>query len=158
MWGNISDESLIIPTCSALLDKGMVAFDRDIGFKNDSIGGIWLSLLLTKATSLVLSGTKIVLDRFAYWSLREANRFKDNKSLENKAVSSAWPIAEIVSLGIWVDKGWFGYWRGTPSSDIWATNNWSFPTSLKSLSDSKPPCSTPWVSLMGPITSVLNLI
>ena len=52
--------------CSALLDKGMVAFDRDIGFKNDSIDGICLSLLLTKATSLVLSGTKIVLDRFAY--------------------------------------------------------------------------------------------
>ena len=66
IWGNISDESLIIPTCSALLDKGMVAFDRDNGFKNDSIGGICLSLLLTKATSLVLSGTKIVLDHFAY--------------------------------------------------------------------------------------------
>ena len=67
----------------------MVASDSDTGFKNDSIGGICLSLLLTKATSLVLSGTKIVLDRFAYWSLRDANRFKDNKSLENKAVSSA---------------------------------------------------------------------
>ena len=75
----------------------MVAFDRDIGFKKDSMGGICLSLLLTKATSLVLSGTKIVLDLFAYWSLRDARRFKDNKSLENSAVSSAWPIDEIIS-------------------------------------------------------------
>ena len=66
IWGEISDESLMTPTCSALLDKGMVAFDKDIGFKNDSIGGICLSLLLTKATSLVLSGTKIVLVLLAY--------------------------------------------------------------------------------------------
>ena len=66
IWGKISNESLIMPTCSALLDIGMVALDRDTGFKNDSIGGICFNLLLTKATSLVLSGTKIVLERYAY--------------------------------------------------------------------------------------------
>ena len=66
IWGNTSDESLMTPTCSALLDKGMMVFDRDIGFKKDSIGGIYLSLLFTNATSLVLSGTKTVLVLLAY--------------------------------------------------------------------------------------------
>ena len=66
IWGNISDESLITPTCLALLDNGIDVFDSNIGFKKDSMGGIYLSLLLMDATSLVLSGTKIVLDLFAY--------------------------------------------------------------------------------------------
>ena len=96
IWGNISEDSLMIPTCLALSDSGIVAFDRDTGFKKDSIGGMFLSLLLTNATSLVLSGTKMVLDLLAYWSLRDANRFNENRSLENRTVLSAWPIAEIV--------------------------------------------------------------
>ena len=66
IWGNISEDSLMIPTCSALSDSGIVAFDRDTGFKKDSMGGMFLSLLLTNATSLVLSGTKMVLDLLAY--------------------------------------------------------------------------------------------
>ena len=66
IWEKLSNESLIIPTCSALFDRGIVASDRETGFKKDSIGGICFNLLLMKATSLVLSGTKIVLDRFAY--------------------------------------------------------------------------------------------
>ena len=66
IWGKMSNESLIIPTCSALSDRGIVALDRETGFKKDSSGGICFSLLLTKATNLVLSGTKIVLERFAY--------------------------------------------------------------------------------------------
>ena len=65
IWGNISDDSLIMPTCSALSESGIGTFDRDTGFKKDSMGGIFLSLLLTNATSLVLSGTKIVLDLLA---------------------------------------------------------------------------------------------
>ena len=66
IWGKMSNESLIIPTCSALLDRGIVALDRDTGFKNDSIGGMFLSLLLVKATIFCLSGTNMVLDRLAY--------------------------------------------------------------------------------------------
>ena len=99
IWGNISVDSLMTPTCSARSESGILVLDRDTGFRKDSMGGMFLSLLLTKAISLVLSGTKIVFDLLAYWSLREANRFKENKSFENRAVSSAWPIAEIISLG-----------------------------------------------------------
>ena len=66
IWGNTSDESLMTPTCSALSDNGIGVFDRDTGFKKDSMGGIYLSLLLMDATSLVLSGTKIVLVNLAY--------------------------------------------------------------------------------------------
>ena len=67
IWGNISDESLIIPTCSAFWEIGIRVLDRDTGLRKASIGGIFLSLGLTNATSLVLSGTKIVLDLTAYW-------------------------------------------------------------------------------------------
>ena len=96
------------PTCSALLESGILVLDKDTGFRKDSNGGIFLSLLLTKAISLVLSGTKIVFELLVYWSLREANRFIENKSFENRVVSSAWPIAEIISLGIWMGVGWLG--------------------------------------------------
>ena len=82
--------------------------DRDTGLRKASIGGMFLSLLLTKATSLVLSGTKIVFDLAAYWSLREANRFKENRSFEKRAVSSAWPNAEIINLGVRSGLGWYG--------------------------------------------------
>ena len=61
IWGKISDDSLIIPTCSALSDNGIGVFDKETGLRKDSIGGMYFSLLLTNATSLVLSGTKIVL-------------------------------------------------------------------------------------------------
>ena len=61
IWGNISDDSLMIPTCSALSDNGIWVFDKDTGLRKDSIGGMYFSLLLTNATSLVLSGTKTVL-------------------------------------------------------------------------------------------------
>ena len=108
IWGNISVDSLMTPTCSAWSESGILELDKDTGFRKDSIGGIFLSLLLTKAISLVLSGTKIVFDQLAYWSLREANRFKENKSFENRAVSSAWPIAEIINLGTWLGVGWLG--------------------------------------------------
>ena len=82
------------------------------------MGGKILSLLSTKAINLVLSGTKIVLVLCAYWSLRDASRLSENKSFENRAVSSACPMAEIINLGIWVGDGWFGYRRGTPNLDI----------------------------------------
>ena len=105
IWGNISVDSLMTPTCSALSESGILVFDRDTGFRKDSIGGMFLSLLLTNAISLVLSGTKMVFDLLAYWSLREANRFRENKLFENRAVSSAWPVAEIISLGTWLGVG-----------------------------------------------------
>ena len=117
-----------------------------------------MSLELTNATSLVLSGTKIVLDLTAYWSLREADKFRESKSFEKRAVSSAWPMAEIINFCIESGCGWLGYSSGTPNLEIWANNNWSLPTSLNNLSDRSPPCSTPWVSLMGPITSLLYFI
>ena len=63
--------------------------DRDKGFKKASIDGIFLSLGLTNGSSLVLSETNIVLDLTAYWSLREANKFRESKSFEKRAVSSA---------------------------------------------------------------------
>ena len=44
---------------------------------------------LVKATSLVLSGKKTLLDLVAYWSLREASKLRESKSLEKRAVSSA---------------------------------------------------------------------
>ena len=47
----------------------------------------------------------MVLDLAAYLSLREAKRFKEKRSLENRAVSSAWPIADNINLGIWLDVG-----------------------------------------------------
>ena len=50
---------------------------------------MYFNLLSTNATNFVLSGTKIVLVRLAYWSLREAKRLSENKSLEKRAVSSA---------------------------------------------------------------------
>ena len=98
------------PTCSALLESGILVLDRDTGFRKASIGGIFLSLLLTKAISLVLSGTKIVFDLVAYWSLREANRFNEKRSFEKRAraVSSAWPSAEIINLGIGFGVGCLG--------------------------------------------------
>ena len=85
-----------------------MVLDRDTGFRNASIGWIFLSLLLTKATSLVLSGMKMVFDLAAYWSLREANRFNENTSFEKRAVSSAWPSADIINLGVWSGVGWLG--------------------------------------------------
>ena len=78
-----------MPTCSAFWEIGIRVFNRDTGFKKASIGGIFLSLGLTNATSLVLSGTKIVLDLTAYWSLREADKFRESKSFEKRAVLSA---------------------------------------------------------------------
>ena len=71
------------------------------------MGGKFLSLLSTKAINLVLSGTKIVLVLCAYWSLKDARRLSENKSLENRAVSSACPMAEMINFGIWVGDGWF---------------------------------------------------
>ena len=68
-------------------------------------GGMYFRLLLTNATNFVLSGTKIVLVRFAYWSLREAKRLSERKSLEKRAVSSAWPIADMVIFGISSGEG-----------------------------------------------------
>ena len=68
-------ESRITPTCSALEEIGIVVFESFTGFKNDSMGGRYLSLLSTNATNLVLSGTKNVLVLLAYWSLRDAKRF-----------------------------------------------------------------------------------
>ena len=38
MWGKISEDCLITPTCSALSDSGIRVLDNDIGFKNDSMG------------------------------------------------------------------------------------------------------------------------
>ena len=96
------------PTCSALLEIGILVLDRDTGFRNASIGGIFLSLLLTKGISLILSGTKIVFDLAAYWSLREANIFNKKRSFEKRVVLSAWPNAEIISLGILLGVGWLG--------------------------------------------------
>ena len=61
IWGNISKDSLMIPTCLALSESGILAFDRDTGFKKDSMGRMFLSLLLTNAISLVLSGTKVLV-------------------------------------------------------------------------------------------------
>ena len=66
---------------------------------------MYFNLMSTNATNFVLSGTKIVLVRLAYWSLREAKRLSENKSLENSAVSSAWPIAEMVIFGIKSGEG-----------------------------------------------------
>ena len=50
----------------------------------------------------------MVFDLAAYWSLREANRFNKIRSFEKRAVSSAWPIAEITNLGNWLGVGWLG--------------------------------------------------
>ena len=99
IWGKISVDSLMTPTSSAQSEIGILVLDRYTGFRKDSMGGMFLSLLLTKAISLVLSGTKIVFDLLAYWSLREANRFNEKRSFEKRAVLSAWPIAEVISLG-----------------------------------------------------------
>ena len=66
IWAKMSVDSLMTPTCSALLESGILVLDRDTGLRKASIGGIFLNLLLTKATSLVLSGTKIVFDLAAY--------------------------------------------------------------------------------------------
>ena len=49
-----------------------------------------------------------MFDLAAYWSLREANIFNEKWSFEKRAVSSAWPSAEIISLGIWFGVGWLG--------------------------------------------------
>ena len=38
--------------------------------------------------------------RWAYSSLKDASNFRENKSLEKIAVSSAWPIADINRWGI----------------------------------------------------------
>ena len=69
---------------------------------------MYFNSLSTNVTNFVLLGTKIVLVRLAYWSLREAKRLSDNKSLEKRAVSSAWPIADMVIFGISSGEGWFG--------------------------------------------------
>ena len=74
------------PTCSALSESGILVLDKDTGFRKDSVGGIFFSLLLTKAISLVLSGMKIVFHLAAYWSLREANRFNKKRSFEKRVV------------------------------------------------------------------------
>ena len=52
-----------------------------------------------KAISFVLSGTKIVLELTAYCSLNIARDLRDIKSLEKRAVSSAWPIADVIRGG-----------------------------------------------------------
>ena len=77
IWGEMSEDCLTTPTCAALSDSGIRVLDNDTGFKKDSMGGIYLSLLSTNATNLVLSGTKIVLVLLAYWSLRDAKRLSE---------------------------------------------------------------------------------
>lgn len=105
MWRKIYEESPKRPTYSAFWNIGILVLDKDTGFKNDSMGEMFVSLLLVKATNFVLSGTNIVLDLFAYLSLRDASRLRENK---NRAVSSVWPIAGITIMGIDFGLGWLG--------------------------------------------------
>ena len=61
-----------------------------------------------KATNLVFSGTKIVMDFRAYCSLRAASALREGRLFENKAVSSACPIADVTSWGELFYVGWLG--------------------------------------------------
>ena len=70
-----------------------------MGVRKDSIWGMWTSLGSVKAMSFVLSGTKIVLELTAYCSLNIARNFREIKSLDNRAVSSAWPMADVIRGG-----------------------------------------------------------
>ena len=51
---------------SAFWEIWILVLDKDTGFKNDSMGGMFLSLLLVKATNFALSGTNMVLDLLEY--------------------------------------------------------------------------------------------
>ena len=72
IWGVMEDASLTIPTWSAEGDRGIGILEIVIVVRADSMGGRWASLLWTNATSLVFSGSKIVLDLVAYDSLNWA--------------------------------------------------------------------------------------
>ena len=60
---------------------------------------MWASFLFVNATNLVYSGTNIVLNLLAYSSLNLTRDFRDTRSLEKRAVSSAWPIADVTNCG-----------------------------------------------------------
>ena len=60
--GKIDKGSLIMPTCSAEVDWDILCPAREIGKVCSSTGGMCCECLLTNANSLVLSGTKMVLD------------------------------------------------------------------------------------------------